>query len=333
MTGFVKDNRAEIRSSGRTTVPPSCTVVICTRDRPEALDRCLEAIAQLDYPREIDVLVVDNAPSNDRARDSATRWGARYVVESIPGLSRARNRGARECSSELVAYLDDDCVCRPEWLAAIALEFIDPKVMAVTGKVSLRNPDGTEAPVRQDGDERRVVDRETPGWFEMANFGGVGNGGNMVFRRRAFESWPGFDVRLGRGAPLWGGEDNHAFFSLIAEGYRVVYTPVAVVRHPYLGAGEDLRRREIKAYATQAAYVSLLLVERPRYWRETIRYVLGAIRAVERGWRHPKGRPPISPIVPTGRRWMAYVSGIWLYLRACLQRAPKRNTQPEAGAR
>ena len=48
------------------------------------------------------------------------------------------------------------------------------------------------------GDERRAVDRQEPAWFEMANFGGVGDGGNMAFRRRAFDIWPGFHERLGR---------------------------------------------------------------------------------------------------------------------------------------
>jgi hypothetical protein len=53
-----------------------------------------------------------------------------------------------------------------------------------------------------------VVDRQTPAWFERANFGGIGDGGNMAFRRYAFAVWPGFDVRLGRGALLHGGEEH-----------------------------------------------------------------------------------------------------------------------------
>jgi len=81
---------------------PSCTVVICTRDRPTELNRCLEALAELDYPH-FDVLVVDNAPSDDQARQVAMRWGVAYVAEPVPGLSRARNLGAMTCIAEVVA--------------------------------------------------------------------------------------------------------------------------------------------------------------------------------------------------------------------------------------
>src|SRR5690348_12347934 len=88
---------------------PSCSVVICTRDRPRYLERCLNALGALDYPC-FEIVVVDNAPSDGRTRDLAQRRQARYVVEPTPGLSRARNRGALESTGEIVAYLDDDAI-------------------------------------------------------------------------------------------------------------------------------------------------------------------------------------------------------------------------------
>jgi len=97
-------------------MPRPCTVVICTRDRPEELDRCLDAVGAVAYP-SFDVLVVDNGSSASGVRAIAQRWGARCVVEPRPGLSRARNRGAREARGELVAYLDDDARPEPGWLA------------------------------------------------------------------------------------------------------------------------------------------------------------------------------------------------------------------------
>src|SRR5437016_5283605 len=93
----------------------SCSVVVCTRNRPDHLNRCLEALSSVSYPR-FDALVVDNAPADSRAKEVAERWGARYVVEPIVGLSRARNLGARTCSSDIVAFTDDDAVVDPEWV-------------------------------------------------------------------------------------------------------------------------------------------------------------------------------------------------------------------------
>src|SRR5215207_11073344 len=115
-------------------MPRPCTVVICTRDRPEALERCLGAVGALDHP-VFDVLVVDNGSPAAGARELADRWGARCAVESRPGLSRARNRGAREAAGEVIAYLDDDAQPEPGWLAALEQELDDPAVMAVAGRI------------------------------------------------------------------------------------------------------------------------------------------------------------------------------------------------------
>src|SRR5579859_3643332 len=73
---------------------PTCTVVICTHDRPRELQHCLNAVNRLTYPH-VEVLVVDNAPSDESTKEVAERMAVRYVVEPVRGLSRARNLGAR----------------------------------------------------------------------------------------------------------------------------------------------------------------------------------------------------------------------------------------------
>ena len=37
----------------------------------------------------------------------------------MAGLTRARNLGARAARGEIVAYIDDDAIAEPEWLAAL----------------------------------------------------------------------------------------------------------------------------------------------------------------------------------------------------------------------
>jgi cellulose synthase/poly-beta-1,6-N-acetylglucosamine synthase-like glycosyltransferase len=308
---------------------PSCSVVVCTRDRPVALDRCLEAVSRLAYP-QVRVLVVDSAPKDNRALEVARRWGASYVAVPVPGLSRARNRGARECDTEIVAYLDDDAVPEPKWLSALAEEFKDPRVMAVTGRtLPLGEETEAEAASRPVCDldlspERRVVDQQTPLWFELANFGGIGGGTNMAFRRHAFELWPGFDERLGLGALVDGFEEHHAFFALIDRGYRVVYTPHAVVRHPYPRTMPELRVRHIRSLSAAAAYMTFLLVEESRYRWAVILYVAQAVRGKRRAWRPLlPGTQPYARIVPRWRAFLAYLSGPFLYARSRFQQRAK----------
>lgn len=307
---------------------PSCSVVICTRNRPLQLEQCLEAVGRLVYPR-FDVLVVDNAPSDARAQEIARRWGARYLVEPRIGLSRSRNRGARACESEVVAFLDDDAVPEPQWLSGLAEEFSDPLVMAVAGRIVPLGAETDEERIKAfiagaefGGEVRKVVDRQNPRWFELANFGGVGNGANIALRRHAFELWPGFDERLGKGALLEGCEEHHAFFSLIEQGYRVVYTPGAVVRHPYPHSPEVLRARYLKAFAASGGYVTLLLVEAPRYRRVTLNYLLEGLRGIPRSWRtRPVGLK--GPIAPRWRVMLAWLLGPALYVLARLRSSLK----------
>src|SRR5258705_12613799 len=112
---------------------PRFTVIICTRDRPSELEACLRGVQLLDYP-EFEILVLDNAPSNVQTRELAQQFHVRYTLEPVAGLSRARNRGAQESSSELIAYIDDDAVPQKNWLEELAREFDDPQVAALSGR-------------------------------------------------------------------------------------------------------------------------------------------------------------------------------------------------------
>jgi O-antigen biosynthesis protein len=313
--------RDTMPTDSRDQFRPTCTVVICTHNRPTELNRCLEAVTQLYYPH-FDVLVVDNAPNDDQARQLAMHWGVRYIVEPAVGLSRARNRGARACSTEILAFLDDDSFPEPTWLTALAKPFGDPLVMAVTGRIVAssfeKQPQHTYAwmsTFNANGHQEAVIDREAPYWFERANFGGIGDGGNMAFRRCAFDVWPGFDERLGRGTLIDGGEEHHAFFSLLDLGYRVAHTSHAVVRHPLPQTIEDFRLRYVKGLASAAAYFMLLLVEQPHHRAIVIKYILSALRSKPREWRG-EGLRPRPRIVPTWRMLLALMRGPLLYTRS-----------------
>jgi O-antigen biosynthesis protein len=307
---------------------PTVSIVIPTCNRPEQLDQCLAAVARLDYPR-LEVVVVNNAPRDAQAKGVAERRGARYTVEPVCGVSRARNRGARASEAEIVAYLDDDFLPEPTWLSALIEEFADPQVMAVSGRIRALGdePEAEELCALIGGPdfgglEQLKVDSRNPSWFELANFGGIVPGGNMAFRRSAFEVWPGFNEQLGRGTILHGGEEQHAFFSLIDRGYRAVYTPRAVVRHPLFFSEEEIRTRYLKDMAASAAYMMLLFMEEPRHRSSIIKYVTEALRGKSRTWR----TKTISPrLVPKWRVLCAWLSGPSLYIRSRLAHTPSNN--------
>lgn len=269
----------------------SCSVVIPTYQRADELERCLDALSQQDYPA-FDVIVVDNSGGDEPTRRVTAKWKARYVREYRRGLSLARNRGALVSTSEIIAYLDDDSVPEPGWLRGLAAEFDDDAVMAVGGKtVPLKLESESErlfARVRgkaYNRPSRISVDSKTPFWFEICGFGGIGAGCNMAVRRSAFEVWPGFHERTGRGTPIYGGDEQYAFFSLVKLGYKVTYTPEAVVGHPFPPTMEALRRRYLNDLTASTAYFTMMLVEENGVRRKTLRYLWEGLLGKERTWR------------------------------------------------
>ena len=99
---------------------PFFSVIVPTRDRPDRLVRCLRALAQLDYPGDaFEVVVVDDG----------SRIAIEQVVEALQtefqvsvlrtpacGPAAARNVGVANARGDYVAFTDDDCIPRVDWL-------------------------------------------------------------------------------------------------------------------------------------------------------------------------------------------------------------------------
>ena len=263
----------------------------------------------MSVPR-FEVLIVDNAPIKAPAREIAERWATRYEVEPIKGLSRARNRGALHSSSDLIVYLDDDELPEPQWLTALVREFQEPLIVAVSGRVLPLDERPDSMRFRDKGSQRQVLDKSAPEWFEKAAFGGIANGGNMAIRASVFRDWPGFDPRLGRGAPLLAGEESYAFLSLVDRGFRVVYTPDAVVRHPDPETPAELRAHQLQVLTQLGLYIGFLF-DHTRHRRELVRYVLSRIGGRRGRLHQPRDHHP-DPASRTGEMLRVF-KGIALY--------------------
>ena len=173
------------------------TVIVCTRNRPNLLRRCLEGIAQLEHHPD-EVIVIDNSPGDKETEELAQKFECIYIVEPKQGLSRARNRGLAESKCDVVAYLDDDATPDVHWLGLMLESFQDPQVTAVTGKIITPDSPVSNRPKQS----IRSLSNKDPEWFEIATFGGLGLGSNMAFRKQACAGRKIFDERLGRGAPF-----------------------------------------------------------------------------------------------------------------------------------
>src|SRR6185436_15991445 len=228
---------------------PGISIVVCTRDRPRSLERCLKSLARLEYPT-YEVIVVDNASISEATRQLAHTAGVRYVREERPGLDWARNCGYKAARYDIVAYTDDDTEVDPRWLAGLGAAFEDPAVRAVSGLVLPAAMD-TEAEVLFElcygGMGKGTTSREwDPALLSASQRIGahhLGVGANMAFRRSLLQELGGFDTALDVGTPSHGGGDLDIFHRSLMAGAVVRYQPAALVRHHHRRDMLGLRRQ------------------------------------------------------------------------------------------
>ena len=98
------------------------SIVVPTRDRPAALERCLRALARQTAPSP-EVIVVDDASHDADAVRVAVAHAcpaARVLRGAGGGPAAARNLGVRAARGATVCFTDDDCSPAPDWVARLA---------------------------------------------------------------------------------------------------------------------------------------------------------------------------------------------------------------------
>jgi hypothetical protein len=155
------------------------TVCLCTRDSPGYARLCLDSLrSQTVGPQGFEVVVVDSASAAEAAAELrrlvAAMPNARLLRLERPGLSLARNAGARAATGDYVAFIDDDAAAAPDWVERIkravrratpARRARRPRAAGVGGAaaglvagVAARGPDHQRV-----GGRRRVPHRAGPG--------------------------------------------------------------------------------------------------------------------------------------------------------------------------
>jgi len=226
-------------------MPPvvEASVLIATRDRPRALERCVQAILDGDvWPRQI--IVVDQGAEPALSGLTPNPGNPERVVlrDDGIGLSRARNLALEAARCPVAAVIDDDCVPTPRWLASI-IEALDREPVAdcICGPVLPLPPEGMKRYPTSTRASLEAADYQGPAvpWQ-------VGTGGNFAIRTRLARRLGGYDPRLGAGSPSGASEDIDLIYRVLRAGARIRYAPAALVHHERADAG---RRR-----ATRSSY-------------------------------------------------------------------------------
>jgi glycosyltransferase involved in cell wall biosynthesis len=232
------------------------SVVICSLNGAEGVDRCLRALAdQKDV--DLEVIVVDDG-STDQTSEVGRERGATVIRHEVNrGLAAARNTGVRAATAPVVAFLDDDCEPEPAWARELLAGY-DAGVVGVGGTVVPCAPDGFMLGYLQRNNPLLpleldlAVSESIP--YRLYRYAlrqwqpdePVGQrdvwslvGANMSFLRSALLATP-FDERF-----RFGAEDLDLCLQLPRDhpGGRLVMAPAAVVKHHFVPGVRDTLRR------------------------------------------------------------------------------------------
>jgi glycosyltransferase involved in cell wall biosynthesis len=214
------------------------TVALCTHNHADRLERTLADLPTLRQPQAAwELLVIDNGCTDGTPALLARHawpegWQVRVVREEKLGLSNARNRAIAEARGDYVLFLDDDETPDPDWLCAYER------------LIRAHDPDAF-------GGRQVVLFEDTrPAWLKDELLGFLGElnrsdaicpltdpytpfyGGNFGFRKAVCARVGNFDPMLGRkGSDNTGGEEVHFYRRLLEAGYKVWWTPEAVIYH------------------------------------------------------------------------------------------------------
>jgi glycosyltransferase involved in cell wall biosynthesis len=297
---------------------PEVSVVIPTHNRLEALSEVLKALEFQDAPPGFEVVVVDDGSTDGTAdwlRHRSFSLALRVLTQENRGPAAARNTGVAVAAGRWVAFLGDDTVPSPGWLAthrAAHRRRGDDPYLAVLGYTGW-HPRMRLNPFLRYINEHGlqfgyalIKDRENvPFNFFYTS--------NLSLPRDLLLAEP-FDLRF----PYAAWEDIELSYRLERRGMRLVYEPAATVAHdhptdfarfaarqekagycavvfyrlhpelgPFLGIGPDgppplpparrQRRLEWLVRALQSGPLHL-----PSLWEEVLRYHY--IEGLHRAW-------------------------------------------------
>jgi GT2 family glycosyltransferase len=211
------------------------SVVISTLHRADSLRLTLEAL-RFQRHRDFEVIVVEG-PSEigwGRVANEQHRW-VRRVSCPEANLARSRNLGIEAASGVVVAFIDDDAVPEPRWLAELAAAYEDERVAGAGGIVF----DNTGMRLQY---EYALCDRLGRPSFDCrpplprATLAGADpfpylQGTNMSFRRETLVGIGGFDEQL-----VYLYDDVDICLRMIDAGAHLVPLNGAAVHHRCLAS-------------------------------------------------------------------------------------------------
>jgi GT2 family glycosyltransferase len=218
------------------------------------------------------VLVILNSASDNDSQEVCLEFQQkqagrfRFLREPRRGKSRALNLGIQEAHAELLAMIDDDVLCAPDFVASIRHVFDRYPADAAQGRVFL----DCEGGLPEWMSARHCVSMSQMDFGDDVRqpFNHTLFGSNFVVRAAATRAVGGFALELGPGSKAGLADDTEFSIRLEKAGYRLMYAPQIVVRHQLPRerlTRSFFRKRNFSVGRSQAYYMALPEVPLWRY--------------------------------------------------------------------
>ena len=282
----------------------SVSIIICTFNRAELLDRALEYL-QRQHDSRFEVIVVDG-PSTDNTAEVIERWRDRIKLAKNPrrNLSISRNIGIRLAAGDIVAFIDDDALPFDDWVSALLAEYNSvPRLVGGIGGVTY------DAGTLEFQADDILIDSYGRGWFNQTRdeilYAGRFRtflGTNSSFRREVLLDIGGFDEEYDYFL-----DESDVCLRALGAGFKLLHSGQLFLRHE-LARGDnrfDKYRYNWYSICKNTAYFSLRFNTGDR--DDIIRRIRDQIQEDRIG--HLK-RGVLAGILP-GKEFDEFSAGIW----------------------
>ncbi|MGI9533464.1 MAG: glycosyltransferase, partial [Thermodesulfobacteriota bacterium] len=218
------------------------SVVICTFNRKEYLEKAIESIVNQTLNPELFELIIVNNNSSDGTGElvnkkfSALPFKLKYIIEKEQGLSACRNTGFRNATFKYIAYIDDDGTASENWLENILLliESVNDKDFAGAGGHvfpiwEIPIPWWLVPGIQQYYSVFNLADKQ---FILSVKSKRTLPGCNIFYLKSVLEKYGGFNTKLGRNTDkLISGEETFLNKAIINDGYKLIYEPNIQIKH------------------------------------------------------------------------------------------------------
>ncbi|MEK6820998.1 MAG: glycosyltransferase [archaeon] len=230
--------------SKKRTLYDSASVIIPAFNAEKILPACLDALFQQTVlPSE--VIVVDDG-SVDGTREVAGAYSMVTVLaQKNMGPAVARNNGARVAKSDIVVFLDSDCVPEVDWVEKMLEPFADENIVGVQGAYRSNQKEWVAQFEQMDIEYRYEKMKRSPKLDWIGSY-------SAAYRKKVFLSEGGFDESF----PKASGEDAELSYRLAAKGMKLIFQPAAIVFHTHPGTlSHYLKVKFFRAYWRTRMYL------------------------------------------------------------------------------